>query len=359
MSGGAGEAAVIVGSGALCAVGGGLRQVEASVRAGIGGQAESSIMNRWFEPMTLALVPEDALEPLEASLEPLAWTAAARRMLRLAAPALREAVAALPDPSLEVSLFIGLPEPRPNAVAPEGPSFAQALLTQSGLMMNLAGTETFPLGRAAALLALDAGLRYLAERRSQWVIVGGADTYLDLARLGELDAEQRILGQRVMDGFIPGEAAAFTLLTTAQNARQRSLEAPVRVLGVGTALDPGHLYGAEPARGEGLSNAIDALMAKCGPPPRPIRNTYAGLNGESFGAKEWGVARLRHTDSFAADARIQHPADSYGDVGAATGALLLGLAEASLRRDDRQGPVLVWSSSDREPCACTLLTTQP
>lgn len=356
MSAGAGEAAVIVGSGALCAIGSGMRQVEASVRAGVGGQAESSVMNRRFEPMTLALVPEDVLEPLEALLEPFAWTAAARRMLRLAAPPLREAAALLPDPSLEVSLFIGLPERRPNAVAPAGPSLLEALLIQSGLPLNIVVAETFPLGRASALLALDAGLRCLAQRRSRWVIVGGADTYLDLARLAELDAEQRILGQRVMDGFIPGEAAAFTLLTTAQSARQRSLEAPVSVLGVGSALDPGHLYATEPARGEGLSDAMEALMAKCGPPPRPIRNTYAGLNGESFGAKEWGVARLRHTDAFAPDARIVHPADSYGDVGAATGALLLGLADASLRRDDRQGPVLVCSSSDREPCACTLLT---
>lgn len=352
----AGDAAVIVGVGALCPVGSGIRQVDASVRAGLGAQAESSVMNRWGEPMTLALVPEEALAPLEVSLEAEPWTAAHRRVLRLAAPAFLEALAALPDQGASVSLYVGLPEPRPNALPLAAPGFTRALFTRAKAALELSDARLFEAGRAAALMAFEAGVRCLHEGRSEWVMVGGADTCMDLARLDELDAEGRLLGPRVMDGFVPGEGAAFALLTTFRNAQRYSLDPAVSVLGVGTALDPGHLYAAEPARGEGLSECIEALLRQTGSPSGAIQSVYAGFNGESFGAKEWGVARLRHHGLFAPDALIHHPADCHGDLGAATGAMLTVLAEAALRRGDRAGPVLVFSSSDREQRAASLLT---
>ena len=175
--------------------------------------------------------------------------------------------------------------------------------------------------------------------------------------MAALDAEERLLGPRVMDGFIPGEGAAFVLLTSSHIARAWQLDARVEVAGIGTALDGGHRYGTEPARGEGLSHAIEALTSSLSV-RAPIQRIYAGLNGEHFFAKEWGVARIRHDRWFAPAAAIEHPADCYGDAGAATGALLLALAERALRRGS-PGPSLVWASSDREPCACALVNTIP
>ena len=89
---------------------------------------------------------------------------------------------------------------------------------------------------------------------------------------------------------------------------------------------------------------------------RPIGAVFAGFNGENFDAKLWGVARLRHNDLFAADAVIEHPADKYGDAGAATGAILTALAAKALATGARKGPALVWAASDREPRACALLS---
>jgi 3-oxoacyl-[acyl-carrier-protein] synthase-1 len=53
---------------------------------------------------------------------------------------------------------------------------------------------------------------------------------------------------------------------------------------------------------------------------------------------------------------IEHPADKYGDAGAATGAILLALAAKSLSIGARQGPALVWAASDREPRACAIVS---
>ena len=94
-----------------------------------------------------------------------------------------------------------------------------------------------------------------------------------------------------------------------------------------SAMDPGHRYGDAPAKGEGLAAALDAGAAAHGSAAGArSRTTFAGFNGESFDAKLWGVARLRHNDFFSPTMVIEHPADKFGDAGAATGAILVALA---------------------------------
>jgi 3-oxoacyl-[acyl-carrier-protein] synthase I len=347
---------VIESVGALCAVGRGIKQVYASVRAGIGRVSASPVYDRHFEPIGMALFPEDALEPLDEKLEPLPLTGRRRRIIRLAAPPLREAVAEVPENARPMPVFLGLPEPRPGELPMTAAQIVGALGEQAGVVVDEAASQVFPRGRAAALIALEAGTRCLTEKRAESVLVGGVDTYLDLALLNELDLEGRIHGERVIHGFIPGEGAAFLLLTSARRERGGSSQAPtVTMLGVGTAQDPGHRYSDKPALGEGLSRALEKMLAAIPRPPAPIANTFAGFNGEMFGSKEWGVANMRHLDLFSPETQIAHPADCFGDTGAATGALLLVLAYTALARGDRAGPILVFASSDREDRACALL----
>jgi 3-oxoacyl-[acyl-carrier-protein] synthase-1 len=346
------QPASVLSAGAVCALGGGVAQIEAAARAGLSAISASSIYDRWFEPIKMALVPEDALEPLVPEVDALPLTSRQRRMLRLATPALHQAVTGIA--ALErVPLFLGLPEAHLTRPPPVDATFMRHLQQQTGLTFEPKLSRPFMKGRAAGLLALEAGLSCLSERRAELVVVGGVDTFLDLALLAELDAEARLLGERVMDGFVPGEGAAFVVLgSTAQ--RQRGAKSPV-VRGAGCAVDPGNRYGDQPAKGEGLSEAIEKLLETLAAPPSPIHTTYAGLNGESFGAKEWGVARLRHNDLFDPASGIEHPADCYGDTGAAAGVLLLALAQRALADGRNPGSMLIWASSDRGDCGCTYL----
>ena len=86
-----------------------------------------------------------------------------------------------------------------------------------------------------------------------------------------------------------------------------------------------------------------------------MRCVYAGLNGEGLVAKEWGVAYLRSAERFAEGFEVEHPADCLGDAGAALGPILLGLAAIGLEKGYREGPCLVWSTSDREARGAALL----
>ncbi len=336
----------------LCAGGRGTEQAWATTRAGLSRIGNSHVLDKHLEPIQMGLVPEDALPPLPPDIESLGLPSRARRMLRLATPVL-QAIAAEAGAGPH-TLFTGLPQ----LLAAEAPwlaSFHKLLAQVSATPIDLATSRVVPLGRAAALMAFEAGLAAL-EQGAPAVIVGGVDSFLDLKLLSELDAEGRILGPRVMDGFIPGEGAAFLVLKpSAQPAGDGTR--PVLALGAKSLPDPGHRYGTEPAKGEGLAKALDQLRAGLASKPPPVNTTFAGFNGENFDAKMWGVARLRHTDFFTSTMSMEHPASSIGDTGAAAGAIMTALASAALSRGHRMGPALVWAASDREARACALLGT--
>lgn len=328
----------------LCAIGRGSQQAWASARAGIAGIVDSHVQDSRFDSVQMALVPEDALGQLTPDIAKLPLPARARRMLRIAAPALQglgiEARAPL-------RLFLGTPQ-LSETEAPWLRHFPQYLQMLSGVPIDTAGSLVIPQGRAASLLALEAAGAALRNDPTTSVLVGGVDTFLDFRLLSALGDEGRILGPRVMDGFIPGEGAAFLELGGKGTG--------TIVNGAASFNDAGHRYGSAPARGEGLAEAVNLLRGQLQGSGQPIGVTFAGFNGESFDAKLWGVAHLRHQDMFAPSMAMEHPADKYGDTGAATGAILLSLAAAALADGSRSGPALVWAASDYEPRACALLS---
>lgn len=343
--------AAIAALGMMTPVGDCAAQTASSVRAGICRYRESSIHNRRFQPMTLALLPEDALPPLAPELETLAGlTSRQIRMLRLAAPALRETLAGL-DPKERPPLFLGVPEPLPDRPPVVSEAFLDQLVLQAGAGFARERSSLFPLGRAAGMHALRAGLEAL-EQGAPAVLVGGVDSYLDLYLLGTLDLEGRVLAEGVMEGFCPGEGAAFLLLRPSSAAPGTCLVHPP-----GLASESGHRYSSEPYKGEALSEAIRAALAPMN--GAKVRSVFASLNGESFGAKEWGVAVLRNKAGLEEPFRFEHPAECFGDTGAAIGPLLLGIAAVGLQKGWLAGPCLAWCSSERDPraAACVSIPT--
>lgn len=341
--------AVIGATHVLCAIGSGTDQVWASARAGIARIGNSHVMDKHFEPIQMGLVPEDGLGALTPEIDELPLPSRARRLLRLAAPSFQ---AVGKDVGRPVPVFVGLPALTPKE-APwivHVPAYLQKL---TSVPVDLKRSSIVPHGRAAGLMALELAMNAVAADPSATVIVGGVDTFLDLRLLATLDQEGRILGPRVMDGFIPGEGAAFLVLS---GAAAKGAGPRVTVNGVASAMDEGHRYGTAPAKGEGLDAALKQLRQRAGQLSGPIGTTFAGFNGESFEAKMWGVARMRHNDFFTSSMAIEHPADKYGDAGAATGTMLLALAAKALSLGARSGPALVWAASDREPRACAVVS---
>ena len=229
-------AAVIGATHVLCSIGSGTDQAWASARAGIGRICSSDVMDQDLEPIQMGLVPEAALGELVPEIENLPLPSRARRILRLAAPSFLAVAKDLPGP---IPVFIGLPE-LTHDEAPwliHVPAYLQIL---TGVVVDRERSVVVPKGRAAALMALELALKVLETEPAAAVIVGGVDSYLDLRLLGGLDGEQRILGPRVMDGFIPGEGAAFYVLTAADESSVHASGTRIVVNAAASAMDAGH-----------------------------------------------------------------------------------------------------------------------
>src|SRR5205807_3523251 len=176
--------------------------------------------------------------PDDSELDALGLPSRARRMLRLATPPLRALASSIAD--APVALYLGLPELTSDA-APWIDQLSEYLAARAGLALDQAASRTFPLGRASVLVAIESALSAMTTDPSQAILVGGVDTFLDLRLLATLGAEGRVHGPRVMDGFVPGEGAAFLLIKPAPVAEPGSSTTLIRA--AASTTDPGHRYG--------------------------------------------------------------------------------------------------------------------
>ncbi|WNG49770.1 hypothetical protein F0U60_40885 [Archangium minus] len=331
----------------------------AAIRAGIARLGESQMYGKKGEPLVMGLVRDDYLPPLTGSIRnQVGFLSRQGRLLRLAAPALLEVCRGLELRQIP-PLLLALPESWPAGAQSVGPALLGQLAAQSGLQLDLRRSRTVQQGRAGGLVALRRALDLLTIQREPYVLVGGVDTYMDRSLLKALDKEERLAERGVSDGFIPGEAAAFLLLRLASQGRVSPIAPIARISSLGLGVEPGHLYSEQPYLGDGLADAFREVFNSLPPDAPRVRSVYAGLNGERFWAKEWGVAYLRNRARFEEQLDLEHPVDCIGDAGAAQGPLMLGLAAIGVQRGYRSSPCLVWCSSDKEERAAALVQQAP
>ncbi len=349
----AGEPMVVVGIGMVSPVGLSLPETAASARARIARLREIEWRDRRFEPFIVGAVPDDGLAELEPKLQVLNLQYREARMLRLAHVALDEVLKPLAGNNIVLPLLLGLPEHHTTKPI-DAKGFLAKLAHQAKLRLDPALSVAAPKGRAAGLMAFRRAGAMLESGEAEFVLVGGVDSLIDLYVLGTLDMQGRIRNEVNSDGFSPGEGAAFMLLTRASTASKQNLKPLAHVLGCAFGFEAGHLYAEEPYLGEGLAATFASLFAET-PPPKPIGCVYCSFNGERYWGKEFGVARLRQSDKFAPDHQMEHPAECFGDLGAAHGPALVALAVHGIHQGYRREPCLVYASSDYGDRAALLL----
>lgn len=340
----------ILAAGCISPIGFTLAETAAAARARMARLREIAWLDRRFEPYIVGRVDDEGLPPLSTQFEQLNLQSREARMLRLAHAALAETLEALPDSSGPIPLLLGLPEH--HTTLPIDPSgFLTRLVIQTGAPLDVGRSVAVARGRAAGLMALRQALLRVTSGESDYILVGGVDSLVDLYVLGTLDRAQRVRNAGNNDAFSPAEGAAFLLL-----GRSGPGTTPLaRLTGCGTGMEPGHLHAEAPYLGDGLAAAIGSLL-EATPPATPIACTYASFNGERYWAREFGVARLRNSQHFAEPMAMEHPAECCGDLGAAHGPLLAALAAHALAGRYRPGPCLVYASSDHGDRAAALLT---
>jgi 3-oxoacyl-[acyl-carrier-protein] synthase-1 len=352
---------VIASAGVVTPVGLSLAETAASARAKVAMLREIEWRDRRFEPFIVGRVPDDGLPPLAPALAGQSISSREVRLLCLAQVAIEEVMAGVPadklglSPTRPLPVLLALPEHHTTTpIQPE--LFVRRLAVQTGLPLDIARSAAVPRGSAVAVMALREAANRLAQGGVDWVLVGGVDSLVDPFVLGTLDLEGRIRNEINNDGFSPAEGAGFLLLCSAETALRVGIRPLVQVLGAASGLEAGHLYAEDNYLGEGLAGAFASLFAAT-TPPTAIATVYTSFNGEHYWAREWGVSRLRWARYFEADHAIEHPAEVFGDLGAAHGAVMTAIAAQGVRQGTCRSPCLVYASSDHADRAVTLLAS--
>lgn len=194
-------------------------------------------------------------------------------------------------------------------------------------------------GHTGVFSMINAAVDAIAEGKITRAIVGGVESCLFPDWLDDLDREYRIKSPRNIDGYIPGEAAAFLLLEKENKSQQENtVTFTIDALSSATGLH------TPQAPGSALKKVISGLLE--GLDETPV--IFCDLNGESWRMEEWGFARTSLGERLGNPVLLEHPADMLGDVGAATGAALIiaAMYHIQIMNKDHH-TALIWTSSDQ------------
>ncbi len=341
-------------TGAVTAIGLTSEHIAAAVRAGISAYQESAMSNKRSDSMITALLPEDVLPLLKKASAGGAsvLTARQQRLIQLAQLALNDLQGKCVKLD-DLPLFLAGPETLPAQTAACHPQLIHHISTQSEIRFHDKHSVLMPTGRAGGAWALQCAMAYVQAGYSQYAIVGGVDSYLDHYLLATLDSDDRILAQDVMNGFAPGEGAGFFLISGEPESFEKT-DQIIKIYPPGLAREPGHRYSEAPYKGDGLADAFTLALDAADLPS--IKTIMASLNGENFGSKELGVAVTRNSDRFDPNYAITHPADCFGDIGAAFFPISVALTAAGMLKNYLPEPVLNYASSENEHRAAVCLS---
>jgi 3-oxoacyl-[acyl-carrier-protein] synthase-1 len=326
--------------GVRCAVGLTAPAAAAAVRAGISALKEHPYMlDKVGEPMVVAREP--TLDPAVQGSE---------RFALLAGPALQEVLAPLTERSVpieSINALVGTPDPRPGVPAGIEDALNRAV---AGSVRSKTSPHTtiLPNGHAAGLLAMQYSRDLLHAGSSRFCLAGGVDSYLTADSLEWLDEQRLLKSSANRNGFPPGEAAGFCLLTTGATASELSLPVLGWLESLGAAREASPIRTKTICVGRGLSDAIQQATARLRLPDERIDESICDLNGEPYRSEEFALTVLRTQMALVDFTRFVTPADCWGDIGAASGPLFANLAIAAALRGYAKGPrTLIWASSER------------
>jgi 3-oxoacyl-[acyl-carrier-protein] synthase-1 len=259
-----------------------------------------------------------------------------------------------------LAVFLALPYPdTPGADPGAAATFLDAATALGLVGEGRAGLAALPNGHAAGLLALQAAAARLLAGEIDVALVGGQDSMLNPARVSDLERRSKLRTDRAPGGAIPGEGSAFVVLERLDGAKKRSAAIYAAVESTVVGHEPVPFDGQEPSRGEGATKAVSEVLASAASSGR-IADVFTDLNGERGRSLEWGLVETRCLNALPAGWRHHVPAAMVGDLGAASGVLLLAFAAWTIgRARGGAGSALVCCAAERgERVAVVLATPQ-
>lgn len=211
-----------------------------------------------------------------------------------------------------------------------------------------------PGGRGGWFVGLERALGLLAGGE-RMVLLAAVDTDCDPDSLLRLARRGALLGDQNPQGRIPGEGAAFVLLTRAEVPRQLGVEPWAWIGACARDREPMHMLQPESTTAEGLTRLFARIRGAL-PDWRAELVCSCQPNTNHWG-RSFKLASLRHPELLPEPMRYETVHDELGDCGAATPGMLLAFTGLRFRRGDRLARVLLYGESDDGSLGACLIET--
>jgi len=247
------------------------------------------------------------------------------RFVQLGAPALREAMAGFTEPVPMV--LAGPPAYRPDMPEKRLDDLPSRLAQAAGITLDESASQVLYLGHAGFAHAVQQAAE-LFEKGHPLVVVGGVDSYYEKYALRWLDGFMRLHAPGTENGIIPGEGAAFALLTSAEPAQDAQLKAklarvePLAEIVHWSAADEPDQEDKQSMTAATMTELTQGAIEALGVTPAWV---LTDVNPEVHRINEWVAVALR-CDLGRKQAMHQRLPSDAGDVGAASGAMMLAIA---------------------------------
>lgn len=312
----------VLGAGMMTGVGFTAPAACAAMRAAISAFDETDFTFRGGEPVIGCVVPFDkpwrGIDKLAQLVVP-----AIQECLRIADPAQPEAIPLL--------LCVAEKE-RPGRLDELDDELLPKVLSSLGVQFHRQST-VIARGRVGGAVALDLARRLIQNERVPRCLIAGVDSFLVGPTIAAYEAKHRLLTADNSNGFIPGEAGAAALVGAAGSSTGPEL----RCVAIGFGQEKASIESEEPLRADGLVEALRAMKADGGVTLDDADYRYSDCNGEQYAFKDDRLAITRVMRKLKDRFDHLHPADSVGEIGAAVGPCVLGMALAAARKNYAPG----------------------
>jgi 3-oxoacyl-[acyl-carrier-protein] synthase-1 len=285
------------------------------------------------------------------------WWVGNGKLADLAAPAIFECFhAAKPIPASDIPVLLGIaPLDRPFRFPGLDTEILPEIEHRLGFRLHQA-SRVIPRDHVGVIVGLREAAELIRTRQAPCVIVAAVDSLLHHDLKNYYLSNRRLLTPANSNGFSLGEAGSAILVVPAQTGARTEFT----VISTGLALEKAIIESETPLRAEGLVEAIHEALRQGGLTFQDLHFRITDANGEHYKFKEIALARMRFRK--APNPKLfdlWHPIECVGDVGAAIGPLVLGLALHASQKDYGIGPnVLCTFGNDNGERGALIATRQ-
>jgi 3-oxoacyl-[acyl-carrier-protein] synthase I len=327
---------LVLGMGAVTAIGLTAAQSCAGVRARVGGFREATLLAPPRQPGLAASIAARSI--LKVGAED--W------LTNLGVRAIAECLEGHDvDPSA-TALLLTLPDQyrQHAAVARGAPVLLRAVGARLGMVFHPA-SRAVEQGRAGTLAALAIARQLLEQGSVKHCVAAGVDSLVNRRDAERLSAAGRLHEQGNPQGAVPGEGAGALLLSLSGSGEH----APIaQVLGVGVDREEDSALGERHAVGQGLASALTKAVRDAACAESQISFRVSDMNGERYHAHDSMLAVNRFYRTRRERLTVWYPAMSLGDLGAAAGAVNVIVAANAIARGFAPGPFAMCEGSSDE-----------